>query len=86
MSIIISNYKRVGKGNGKYSPSLSLSRRNPVNSKRVPPFKCKLCWKPRSTFKTINQIHGHLTYEHNSEDFKPYLFGLVKKIFGETAK
>ena len=81
MSIIVSDLQRVGKGNGKYIPSLDLQRRNPLNSKRVLPFQCRLCFKPRTYFKTINEIHGHCSYDHSNENFKPYLIQLVEQIF-----
>ena len=80
--------KTVGKGNGEYHNSINLQRRNPINKKKITPILCKFCEDSVTSSKgrkkywtTINQLHGHLSYDHPNLNFKPYLSGLVDDIF-----
>ena len=88
MLISQSDLKRVGKGNGKYSPEISLQRRNPINKKKILPFSCKICIEKQVSttgrtkhFRTVNQIHAHCSFDHSNENYKPYLLQLVENIF-----
>lgn len=88
MSLITSDLKTVGKGNGKYNISTNLQRRNPINKKKINPILCKFCEDSvtssigrKKYWTTINQLHGHCSYDHSNENFKPYLSKLVDDIF-----
>ena len=93
ISITQSDLKRVGRGNGIYANSTSLSRRNPINKKKILPFSCKICIEKQVSttgrtkhFRTVNQIHGHCSFDHKMEDYKPYLIQLVENIFSGRLK
>ena len=88
MSVILSDLKRVGKGNGIYENSIDLQRRNPINKKKIKPIFCKLCIEKqvsttgrKATFRKINEIHAHCSFDHPNENFKPYLISLIKDVF-----
>lgn len=93
MSISQFDLKRVGKGNGVYENSINLQRRNPINKKKIKPIFCKLCIEKqvsttgrKATFRKINEIHAHCSFDHSNENYKPYLLQLVKDIFHERLK
>ena len=88
MSITQSDLKSVGRGNGKYSPEISLQRRNPINKKKFKPMFCKLCIEKqvsttgrKATFRKINEIYAHCSFDHKGENYKPYILQLVEDIF-----
>jgi len=87
MSQIFFKNKSVGTGNGEYQKRFDLQRRNPINKKRIKPILCKLCKEKQQSssgrkkyWTTINQLHGHCSFDHRNENFKPYLMELVNDI------
>ena len=93
MSTIFKN-KRVGTGNGTYYPGVNLSRRNPILNQKlstpVPCFYCKEYQKDRvgrpKTFKKLNSLFGHASFDHQNEDYRTYVLGLVKLVVSGDMK
>ena len=80
--------KRVGSGNGKYYPTINLQRRNPLNKQKISPQLCKFCEEKqpdsighKKYWNVVNKLHGHCSYDHATENFKPYLIELVTDVF-----
>jgi hypothetical protein len=67
-----------------YQKSRLPQRRNPIFIQRLDGVQCKYCIistrnsKGRKKYyHSLNQLHGHLSYDHRTEDFKEYLMGLA---------
>ncbi len=83
MSIILEN-KREETG---YKASRLPQRRNPTFIQKLEGIQCDYCIfntvdsKGRKKYyRSLNQLHGHLSYDHRTEDFKEYLMGLASQV------
>ena len=90
MSQFVSKNISLGKGHGTYQVYANLQRRNPINQKRITPILCKFCEEKitnsrgrKKYWTTINQLHGHCSYDHSNENFKQYLLELVETVLQE---
>ncbi len=87
MTFVSKNIK-LGKGNGCYQKDVNLQRRNPLCKQKFRKGQlCFFCEKAvkdsrgrKPYFWSVNKLHGHQSWEHVSEDYRPYLLGLVEKI------
>ena len=93
MSTIFKN-KNLGRGNGTYFPDVNLSRRNPILTQKlsnpIPCFYCKEYQKDRvgreKRYRNLNSLFGHASFDHQNENYRNYVLGLVKLVISGDIK
>lgn len=90
------DFKSVGKKRKtvKFKISKFPQRRNPVFKLRLEnPVPCLLCEERqqssaghKKTYRSLNSLHGHLSFDHYNFNFKDYLIELAQKIISGELK
>ncbi len=70
-----------------YKFSRQPQSRNPLYKLRLNHgILCKYCLRDRDCkgrkthHRSLNRLHGHLSFDHRTEDFKEYLMGLADQV------
>jgi len=85
MNLKLSENKRVER---QYKISKLPQRRNPVYKQKLEnPIVCKFCDETikdttgrKKKWRSLNELHGHCSYEHIDQDFRNWLIGLATQI------
>ena len=86
----LTDFKSVGKKRktAKFKISKFAQRRNPIYKLKLEnPVPCLLCEEKqqnsaghKKTWRSLNSLHGHLSYDHYNQEFKTWLESLAEKI------
>jgi len=77
-----------------YEISKIAHRQNPIYKYKLEnPIPCLLCEEKqqdsaghKKTWRSLNSLHGHLSYDHYNEEFKTWLENLAEKIISGELK